>query len=766
MATVKLSDVSVKGTCKVVKVTGDKNIKKRLLEMGFIRGTEIHVQKQAPLGDPVELVLKGYHLSLRREEAKDVYVDDLKAVTVGAKVLRVALCGNPNAGKTCIFNALTGSRQHVGNWAGVTVEKKEGYVNFEEYVVEVVDLPGTYSLTAFSIEELVARDYIINENPDVIINVIDSTNLDRNLYLTTQLIELGCKAVVALNMTDEAEHKGIMIDRKKLSELLGMPVVNTIGTTGEGIKELLQNAVAIKEAKEPLSRHIHINYGAEVEEEIRKIQTELKKDVLLRKTYSTRWLAVKLLEHDKQVAEGVAEKFENKEQIMVQVNASHSHVETILNDESETILADARYGFVKGVLAETYSHRVIGRVELSEKIDKVLTNRWLGIPILFGFLWVMFQATFTLGAFPKDLIDKMVAQFSILVAGAMPAGLLKSLVVDGIISGVGGVVGFLPNILILFFFISLFEDTGYMARGAFIMDRVMHTMGLHGKSFIPMIMGFGCNTSAMMGTRTLENKTDRLLTILINPLISCSARLPVYILLAGAFFGKNAGNVIFVVYLTGIVLAILMGQLFRKTLLKGESAPFVMELPPYRFPSFKSILIHMWEKGSNFLKKMGGIILAASIVIWFATAFPKVNHVPGQPSVDQIEQSYAGQAGKFLEPVLKPLGFSWKCGVALITGVAAKEIVVSTFGVLYHAEDEVSARSESLRKALRQDMTPLSALSFMLFTLIYIPCASALATMYRELGSAKWTLFGIGYSLTLAWVVSFAVFQGGRLLGF
>ncbi|MEI6437235.1 MAG: ferrous iron transport protein B [Candidatus Omnitrophota bacterium] len=766
MGVVRLGDVAVKGTCKVVKVTGDKNIKKRLLEMGFIRGTEIHVQKQAPLGDPMELVLKGYHLSLRRDEANDVYVEDPQAASAEKKTLRIALCGNPNAGKTSIFNALTGSRQHVGNWAGVTVEKKEGYLNFGEYAVEVVDLPGTYSLTAFSMEELVARDYIINENPDVIVNVIDSTNLDRNLYLTTQLIELGCRAVVALNMTDEAEHKGISIDRKKLSELLGMPVINTIGTTGEGIKELLGEAVAIKESKEPLSRHIHINYGAEVEEEIRKIQVELKKDILLRETYSTRWLAVKLLEHDKQVAEGVADKFENKEAIMAQVNASHAHIENILNDESETILADARYGFVKGLLGETYSHRTMDRVELSDRIDKILTNRWLGIPILLAFLWVMFQATFTLGAYPKDLIDQAVAQFSVFVAGVLPAGMLKSLVVDGIISGVGGVVGFLPNIMILFLFISLFEDTGYMARGAFIMDRVMHTMGLHGKSFIPMIMGFGCNTSAIMGTRTLENKTDRLLTILINPLISCSARLPVYILLAGAFFGKNAGTVIFGIYLTGIVLAILMGQLFRKTLFKGDAAPFVMELPPYRMPSLKSILIHMWEKGSIFLKKMGGIILAASIVIWFATAFPKVNNVPGKPPVDQIEQSYAGQAGKLLEPVLKPLGFTWKGGVALITGVAAKEIVVSTFGVLYHAEDQAGAENEGLRNALRQDMTPLAALSFMLFTLIYIPCASALATMYRELGSAKWTLFGVGYSLTLAWVVSFVVFQGGKFLGF
>ncbi|MBF0490361.1 MAG: ferrous iron transport protein B [Candidatus Omnitrophica bacterium] len=690
-----------------------------------------------------------------------------KKVAQDKKTIIVGLCGNPNAGKTCIFNALTGSHQHVGNYAGVTVEQKEGTVHYGGYEIKVVDLPGTYSLTAYSIEEVVARDFILRE-PDVVINIIDSTNLERNLYLTTQLIELGARAVIALNMNDEAEHKGIMIDKKKLGELLGMPIVPTVGNRGQGMKELLGEVVAVYENKAPLSRHIHVQYGAEVEEEIQKIQTEIRKDSASVDNLSTRWLSVKLLERDNEIIKEVIATSANQEAILKQVKKSQTHIETILNDESETILADARYGFVKGVLAETYSHRAIDRVELSDRIDKVLTNRWLGIPILLGFLWGMFQATFTLGAYPKDLIDKVVTQFSVFVSGAMPAGLLKSLVVDGIISGVGGVVGFLPNIMILllFFFISLFEDTGCMARAAFIMDKVMHPFGLHGKSFIPMIMGFGCNTSAMMGTRTLENKTDRLLTILINPLISCSARLPVYILLAGAFFGKNAGNVIFGIYLTGIVLAILMGQLFRKTLFKGDAAPFVMELPPYRMPSMKSILIHMWEKGSIFLKKMGGIILAASIVIWFATAFPKATNAPGQPPVDQIEQSYAGQAGKWLEPVLKPLGFNWKGGVALITGVAAKEIVVSTFGVLYHAEDQAGAESESLRNALRQDMTPLAALSFMLFTLIYIPCASALATMYRELGSAKWTLFGIGYSLTLAWLMSFVVFQGGRLLGF
>lgn len=694
--------------------------------------------------------------------------DPMTGSPAGKKRLRVALCGNPNAGKTCIFNALTGSRQHVGNWAGVTVEKKEGYTTFGDYEIEMVDLPGTYSLTAFSIEELVARDYIIREDPDVVVNVIDSTNLERNLYLTTQLIELGCKAVIALNMSDEAKHKGIHIDTRKLGELLGMPVVETVGTKGTGIRDLLREAVAIYESKEPISRHIHINYGPEVEEEIRKIQAELKKDPALTGVFSTRWLAVKLLEHDKQVAHDVAQGAIDKEGILKQVALSHAHIEKILNDESEIIFADARYGFIKGVILETYAHLSADRITVSDNIDKVLTNRLLGIPILIGLMWVMFQTTFKLGSYPMEWIEGIVAHISAFLSAVMPEGLIKDLVVNGIVSGVGGVVVFLPNILILFFFISIFEDTGYMARAAFIMDRVMHTLGLHGKSFIPMIMGFGCNTTAIMGTRSLENKTDRLLTILINPLISCSARLPVYILLAGAFFGQNAGNVIFSIYMTGLVLAILVGQLFRRTIFKGEVAPFVMELPPYRIPLMRSVLIHMWEKGSIFLKKVGGIILAASIIIWFLTTFPRMADNTGgfNGSGDKMAKSYAGQIGKAIEPVLKPLGFGWKGGVALITGVAAKEIVVSTFGVLYQVDDNKGAKSEGLRNALKQDMTPISALSFMLFTLIYIPCMGTLGMMNRELGSIKWTLFAVAYSLILAWGVSFVVYQGGMFLGF
>jgi len=724
------------------------------------------------------------------------------------KTIRIALCGNPNAGKTCIFNELTGSRQHVGNWAGVTVSKKSGSVQYGDYNIEIIDLPGTYSLTAYSMEEIIARDYIIKEKPDVVVNVVDASNLERNLYLTSQLIELESRVVLVLNMSDEAKHRGIEIDKQKLGVLLGMPVVETVGNRGTGLQEVLKEVVAVSEHKEPLTRHLHINYGTEVEKEIKKIQTEIRKDPKLTKTYSTRWLSVKLFEHDKQINEEIQMSPRNSKGILEQLDKSHTHIEKILNDESEIILADRRYGFIKGLIKEVYKHRNLDKITLSDKIDKVITNRFLGIPILIGFLWVMFQATFTLGAYPMDWIDGLVGIAATFAGNVLPAGLIADLVVDGIIGGVGGVLVFLPNILILFFCISLFEDTGYMARAAFIMDRVMHMIGLHGKSFIPMIMGFGCNAPAVMATRTLENKSDRRLTIMINPLISCSARLPVYILLAGAFFGNKAGNIIFSMYLIGIALAIVIGKIFRKTLFKTESAPFVMELPPYRVPLLKSVLIHMWEKGSIFLRKVGGVILIASIIIWFISAFPrnvqystdfdqsittieasyageiaslrdqealtslteemesKISFIEIQKESERIEKSYAGQIGKMVEPVLKPIGIDWKGGIALLTGVVAKEIVVSTFGILYQTGTEEDAESEGLRGAIKKSMTPLSALSFMIFTLIYIPCLGTLGIMYRELGSLKWTTFAVGYTVVLAWLMSFIVYQGGMILGF
>ena len=720
------------------------------------------------------------------------------------KPLKVALCGNPNSGKTCIFNAMTGSRQHVGNWPGVTVERKEGIAKHNGYTLHVVDLPGTYSLTAYSIEEIITRDYIIHEKPDVIVNIVDSTNLERNLYLTVQLIELGINGIMALNMIDEARSKGITLHMESFEQLLAMPVVETVGNRCEGIPALLDKITETAEKNTAEEDRIHINYGSEIEKEISKIQKLIQQSPASADALSRRWTAVKLIENDQTVKGTVQKQHDNAESILAQADASAGHLEKILNDDAEVLIADRRYGFVSGLLHEVQHQRTLDRVTTSDRIDKIMTNRVLGIPIFLAILWIMFQTTFTIGAFPAKWIGTGMDLISVFFGSILPQGLVRDLIIDGIIGGVGGVLVFLPNILILFFFISLFEDTGYMARVAFLMDKIMHLVGLHGKSFIPMIMGFGCNIPAIMAARTLENRSDRILTILINPLISCSARLPVYVLLAGAFFGAKAGTVIFSIYMFGIILSVVMGRFFRKTIFKGESAPFVMELPPYRAPLLRSLLIHMWDKGVIFLKKIGGVILCASIVIWALAAFPRTGQNPYDRKIEQcknsyakmiagtdysaeketlteakdrkidrlirlkemhrIQNSYIGRIGRFSEFFLHPLGINWKGGVALITGIAAKEIVVSTFGVLYQADP--TNKKSSLRKQLQMDMTPLSALAFMLFTLIYIPCLGTLAVMYRELGGWKWTLFGLVYSLLLAWCVAFIVYQGGRLLGF
>lgn len=722
------------------------------------------------------------------------------------KRLSIALAGNPNSGKTTIFNAMTGARQRVGNWGGVTVERKEGTTQQDGYTFDVVDLPGTYSLTAYSLEEIIARDYIVEDHPDVVIDIVDATNLERNLYLAVQLIELGVKAVIALNMSDEAERQGIKIDKKKLGELLGIPIVRTVGTKREGIQELLATTIQVAEDREPTAHPIHVDYGREVEEEIRKIQARIGDNDSLAQKYSLQWLAVKLLENDREMRKLVSRQ--GGEDILRQVEESTQHLRRIFEEDPETVIADHRYGFIAGACRETVHRISEDRMVFSEKVDKVLTNRLLGFPILTALLWVMFQLTFKVGAYPMEWIDAGVGWLSDLIGGYMADGLLKDLIVDGILAGVGGVLVFLPNIMILFLCISFFEDTGYMARAAFIMDRVMHTIGLHGKSFIPMIMGFGCNVPAIMATRTLESRRDRILTILINPLISCSARLPIYVLLAGAFFARSAGNVIFSIYIIGIVLAVLMGQVFKRLFFRGEIAPFVMELPPYRIPTLRGTLIHMWERGSIFLKRMGTVILVGAILIWLLSSFPRnvtfsrdydgeiqaletsygariasaastqeaarleeerdarMGELEVLREAERQEKSYLGRLGKILAPVVRPLGFGWREGVALVTGFVAKEIVVSTLGVLYQVGTEEGEESESLRQALRRSgMTPLTAYAFMIFTLIYTPCLATVAVIRRETGSWGWTVFSVGYGLVLAWVLAFLVYRGGRLLG-
>lgn len=707
------------------------------------------------------------------------------------KGITVALTGNPNSGKTTIFNNLTGTRQHVGNWPGVTVEKKEGYLFHNGYRLRVVDLPGTYSLTAYSIEEIVARRFLVDAKPDVVVDIVDASNLERNLYLATQLIELGVKLILALNMADVARARGYHIDADKLGALLGVPVVFTVGKRNEGTRELLDKVVQVAEDRDTVSRHIHISYGHEMEREIKNIQDVIWQDPTIGERFSTRWLAVKLLENDGTVADRVRSLGPIGLRILDQAEASRKRLSEFYQDDSEMILTDQRYGFISGALKEVLKAPSQSKFDLSRQIDLILTNRLLGFPIFIFFIWGMFQLTFALGAYPMEWIDAGVGWLGSFMATALPDGLLQELLINGVIAGVGSVIIFLPNILLLFFCIALFEDSGYLARAAFIMDRVMHVIGLHGKSFIPMLMGFGCNAPAIMATRTLESERDRIVTILINPLMSCSARLPVYILLAGTFFGANAGNVIFSVYALGIALAIGMGKLFRVTFFRGDVAPFVMELPPYRVPTLKSLLIHMWDRSVIFLRKMGGVILVGSVIIWFLGAFPRTTEPvanpgtatvavnPSQPSTaegltpsvpDQekssLEGSYLGRVGHAVQPLFAPLGFDWRTSVAVLTGFVAKEIVVSTLGVLHAAGADVNAESEALRRSLRASgMGPLGAYALMAFVLIYVPCLATVSVIRRETNSLKWTLFSVGYSVVLAWAVSCLIYQGGRLLG-
>lgn len=726
------------------------------------------------------------------------------------KKIVVAIGGNPNSGKTTIFNKLTGSRQKVGNWGGVTVEKKEGSVKYNGYQIIFIDLPGTYSLTAYSLEEIIARNFIVDEKPDVVIDIIDAGNLERNLYLAVQMIEMGGNFIFVLNMADIADKQGLVIDADKLGSFLGGPVVFTVGNRGIGVKSILDKVIEVYEKRERKTRAINISYGNELEEEIKGILEKIHSDGNLSEVYPPRWFSVKLLENDNDIKEKLKGSSSKCSVIMDQVELSRSHLNGIFHEEPENIITDQRYGFISGLLQDSISLSQKERVDFSQKIDKILTNKFIGIPILIFFIWLMFQVTFNIGSYPVNLIESGIALISRGISFILPDGFFRSLLIDGIISGVGGVVVFLPNILLLFLMISIFEDTGYMARAAFVMDRVMHIIGLHGKSFISMIMGFGCNVPAIMATRTLENEKDRILTILINPLMSCSARLPVYVLIAGAFFGRRAGNVIFLLYALGAILAILIGRLFRKTLFRGVSEPFVMELPPYRIPTVKSVIIHMWEKAVFFLKKMGTVILVGSIIIWFLSSFPIMKEyskdyefekvtieeqyeqeasvlVPGteryslekerleekrdtlitklfkEKKQEEVYHSYIGKIGRAIGPFFRPLGFSWKEGIALITGFVAKEVVVSTLGVLYAGGEEGVKELGSILK-VGSGLTPITAFAFLVFVLIYTPCLATIAVIKQETGGWKWAIFSIGYQISLAWVLAFLIVKIGGLL--
>ncbi len=788
----KLSELKTGESAVIAKVYGHGGFRKRIVEMGFIKGTEVQVVLNAPLQDPVKYKVMDYEVSLRRAEADMVEVvtqqeaeewhkqqtatpgivaDDCDfrhavAEAKGKNIL-VAFVGNPNCGKTSLFNIAGNAHEHVGNYSGVTVDAKVGNMKFEGYTFNIVDLPGTYSLSAYTPEELYVRKYIIEKTPDVIINVVDASNLERNLYLTAQLIDMDVPMIMALNMYDELRESGHTLDINQLGTLLGVPIIPTVGRTGEGVKPLFHEIIEIYEGKQKTFRHIHINHGVLLEKMIERVEALIRPTPEPHHNYSGRFLAIKLLENDRQV-EGIVKMLPNGEEIIKERNNCQDEIKQELDDDSEGAITDAKYGFVQGALKECLVKKTVYKRMLTKRIDAYVTNRYLGFPIFLALMFLTFFCTFTLGQYPMDWIDSGVGWLSDMIGSYMNDGPLKDLLIDGILAGVGGVIVFLPNIMILYAFISWMEDSGYMARAAFIMDKIMHKMGLHGKSFIPMIMGFGCNIPAIMATRTIEDRKSRLLTMLIVPLMSCSARLPVYIIIIGAFFPKHQALTLFAIYLIGIVMSVVMANLFSKFVVKGESSPFVMELPPYRLPSAKSVVRHTWEKGKQYLKKMGTIILAASIVVWALAYFPHHEELSNE---QQMEQSYIGQLGKAVEPVISPCGLQWKEGVSLIAGVGAKEIVASTMGVLYATNTEEGAEAEDLEDSshlsqiiAQSGMTPLTAFAFMVFVLLYMPCLPACIAIKNESGKWRWALFTACYTTSLAWICATLVYQIGALI--
>ena len=820
----RLSELKTGEKGVIVKVMGHGGFRKRIVEMGFIKGKTVEVLLNAPLKDPVKYKVMGYEISLRRQEADMIEViseqearehnvqpgyhkgleEDIRLTEEEMRnlardkrrTINVALVGNPNCGKTSLFNIASGAHEHVGNYSGVTVDAKEGFFDFQGYHFRIVDLPGTYSLSAYSPEEIYVRRHIIDQTPDIIINVVDASNLERNLYLTTQLIDMNVRMVVALNMYDELEASGNTLDYVKLGELFGVPMLPTVSRTGRGVEKLFHILITLYEGGDFLDkkgqvraeiledfrewhkeyvpdhafgshqeeeehprgffRHIHINHGPELERSIDAVKLVISENENIRHKYSTRFLAIKLLENDKDL-EGMVKGLPNGDKILEVRDREKQRIREVLNEDSEQAITDAKYGFISGALRETFVDNHQDKEHMTRVIDSIVTHRIWGFPVFFLFMFLMFEITFVLGAYPQGWIESLVAVIGDFISNNMSEGPLKDLLIDGIIGGVGGVIVFLPNILILYLFISLMEDSGYMARAAFIMDKIMHKMGLHGKSFIPLIMGFGCNVPAVMASRTIENRKSRLVTILINPLMSCSARLPIYLLLVGVFFPQHASLVLLSIYSLGIILAVIMARLFSRFLVKGDDTPFVMELPPYRMPTSKAIFRHTWEKGAQYLRKMGGIIMVASIVIWALGYYPRPD--ASSDLAQQQENSYIGRIGKAIEPVMEPLGFDWKLSIGILSGVGAKELVVSSLGVLY-ADD---AEADQTTLAERLPITPLVAYGYMVFVLLYFPCIATLAAIRQEAGSWKWAAFAATYTTVLAWIMSFAVHQLGGL---
>ena len=794
----RLSDLQTGEHAVIVRVNGHGSFRKRLIEMGFIQGKGVRVVLNAPLKDPIEYEIIGYKVSLRREEAKQIEVvteaearealktdEHLQALPGDLEDkerldralahvaqerhhnIRVALVGNPNCGKTSLFNIASGSHEHVGNYSGVTVDAKEGHFQYKGYDITLVDLPGTYSLSAYSPEELYVRKNLLEAMPDVVINVVDASNIERNLYLTTQLIDMNLRTVMALNMYDELQHKGDKLDIKQLGWLLGMPVCPTVSRDGQGIPELLDTVIKIYEQSDPkLARHIHINHGAELEKSIKRLQMILYGNEDLRSQYSTRYLAIKYLETDKDVERVLADIPERKalEQARTEEEA---RIQELLDTSAESAIVDAKYAFIQGALAETYEKYQAERPRrtLTDRIDAIVTNQWAAFPIFVLLLWFIFWATFTIGQYPMDWIDAGVAWLGEKVGSLMQEGWVKDLVVDGVIAGVGSVLVFLPNIMILYFFISIMEDSGYMARAAFIVDKLMHRIGLHGKSFIPMVMGFGCNVPAIMATRSIESRKSRLVTIAIIPFMSCAGRLPIFVLFAGAFFPGSPATALLGIYLLGIVLAILSALVLSK-FVKDDDLPFVMELPPYRIPTGKAIWRHTWEKGKQYLEKMATTILIFSVAIWFLGYFPR--HADATTAYQQ-EHSYIGMLGKTIEPINEPLGFNWKMDVGLLAGVGAKELVISTMGVMYAQDGEAyegvgEEDDTALQAALKASVPTAAALAFMVFVLLYFPCIATFVATKNELGKWRWAILLACYTILVAWLCAFAAYRIGLVI--
>ena len=847
----RLSDLKTGQRGVIVKVLGHGSFRKRIVEMGFIKGKSVEVLLNAPLQDPVKYKIMGYEISLRRDEARMIEVisvdealalkeneaapTDRHSIFVNSneermplteqqmhdaamkkrRTINVALVGNPNCGKTSLFNFASGAHERVGNYSGVTVDAKEGCASFEGYEFHLVDLPGTYSLSAYSPEEMYVRHQILDKTPDIIINVIDASNLERNLYLTTQLVDMDLRMVCALNMFDEFESRGDTLDYQKLGQLFGVPMIPTVFRTGRGVDLLFHIIINMYEGVDFLDRegninpevakdlqnwhkryeksndtdhledfahgtrprrnifrHIHVNHGKYIEQAIDDIRETLRDNEQLNSKYSTRYLAIKLLENDANIT-ALTRTLPNAQAVSSAVARGEQLIKEETKEDCETAIMDAKYGFIHGALQEAgfAEGKKQDTYQMTHFLDAIITHKYFGFPLFFLFLYVMFQATFSIGQYPMDWIDTGVAALGDWVSRSMPDGPVKAMLVDGVIGGVGAVIVFLPQILILYFFISFMEDSGYMARAAFIMDKLMHKMGLHGKSFIPLIMGFGCNVPAIMATRTIESRRSRLITMLVLPMMSCSARLPIYIMITGTFFALQYRSIIMLsLYAIGILMAVIISRLFSKYVIKDEDTPFVMELPPYRFPTSKAIIRHTWEKGKQYLKKMGGIILVASIIVWALGYFPHNDQLDNQA---QQEQSYIGRIGKAIEPVFRPQGFDWKLDVGLLAGVGAKEIVASTMGVLYsndssvaesdNADNDTAKYTRLRRQMLSDGITPLTAYSYLLFVLLYFPCVATIAAIKNESGSWKWALFGALYTTALAWIVSAAIYQVGQL---